>query len=342
MTIVLVSVLVTAHSRMQYLLQAVRSVVEQPGGDRCEIVVVKNFDNKNIDNELRALGVVLVNERSPSLGRKVAAGLRVTSGQVVCLLEDDDMFAPNKIATVKERFTANNELTYYHNNYLFIDAQGCPIKNDRFRRSSRNLLRKRGQIVVNGVETDGNLKCLSCIYPEFNNSCISIRRSALADSIDFLECSGMLVDEFIFFAGLASGGVSVIDSKVATYIRRHNENASGMGIESRSHQISRLSQLSTANVSGHEAVIAMMLERHRPDLERLARASYSVQAALSLLREPGHPPLSYAKAFKTLIRYNSTYPVQTRKALLPIVGLATLWPRFAQIVYQAMRPFGAG
>ena len=55
--IVKVSMIVTAYNRKDYLLSAVSSVAGQTlGKDLYEVVVVKNFEDKRIDDYIRGLG----------------------------------------------------------------------------------------------------------------------------------------------------------------------------------------------------------------------------------------------------------------------------------------------
>ena len=57
-----ISVVITAYNRRMFLLNAVNSVLEQTGSSRiCDITVVKNFVDEDIDGQLLKNSVKVIN-----------------------------------------------------------------------------------------------------------------------------------------------------------------------------------------------------------------------------------------------------------------------------------------
>ncbi len=97
-----VSVVVGAHTRVQFLKRAVESVRRQ-GVD--EIIVVKFARNPELDEELSKMGARVLLTKEPLPGGKFAEGVGVATGEVIAFLDDDDVLLPGKIRRVREVFS---------------------------------------------------------------------------------------------------------------------------------------------------------------------------------------------------------------------------------------------
>jgi glycosyltransferase involved in cell wall biosynthesis len=109
-----VSVVIPAHNRPAFLREAVRSVAEQTHGD-WELVVVDDGSSPPVDTTwLKATvgnrGVFLRHEVPYGVARAKNAGLRAATGDVVTLLDDDDLLQPNALAVVATAFQSHPEL----------------------------------------------------------------------------------------------------------------------------------------------------------------------------------------------------------------------------------------
>ena len=118
-----ISVIVIAYNRRKYLLQAVRSALQQTlPKDLYEVIVVKNFRDETIDRRLEEWGVANIYSDDTSQGGKIREALEVARGEVISVLEDDDEFLPEKLAGVYAAFKSGAD--YYHNGFVFINERG--------------------------------------------------------------------------------------------------------------------------------------------------------------------------------------------------------------------------
>ncbi|ADL19090.1 Glycosyl transferase [Acidilobus saccharovorans 345-15] len=124
----LISVIVTAHNRKQYLPYALRSLEAQTlPRDRFEVIVVKNFDDKESDEIILRNGWKNIITDVVPLGGKIAIGLEEARGDVVTFLEDDDMYFPERLSVVYKAFADLPGLIYLHNGQEVIDEGGSSL-----------------------------------------------------------------------------------------------------------------------------------------------------------------------------------------------------------------------
>ena len=109
-----ISIIVTAHDRKEYLRYAIQSAIDQRLEKRLyEIVVVKNFDNKELDELIEENGIESLKAKKDStIGEDLAAGIENSKGEVLCFLDDDDAFLPNKLKVVFDIFKNDDEIVY--------------------------------------------------------------------------------------------------------------------------------------------------------------------------------------------------------------------------------------
>jgi Glycosyl transferase family 2 len=138
-----VSAVVVAHDpgRAAMLRDAVASAA-QAGAD--EIVVVRPYAGPIESWEGRYRDV---RTTDPTLAGKQADGVEAATGDVVAFLDDDDLWKPEKVSVVRERFAARPDLIVLNHAYDQIDLQGRPLgpgtpANGRWILSSNLALRR--------------------------------------------------------------------------------------------------------------------------------------------------------------------------------------------------------
>jgi hypothetical protein len=118
-----VSAVVVAHDpgRASMLRDAVASAARS-GAD--EIIVVRPYAGPIESWEGRYKDV---RTTDPTLAGKQADGVDAATGDVVAFLDDDDLWKPEKVGVLRERFEARPDLILLNHAYDQIDVQGRPL-----------------------------------------------------------------------------------------------------------------------------------------------------------------------------------------------------------------------
>ena len=114
-----ISVIITAYNRKQFLINAIKSAVNQTLDKKYyEIIVIKNFRNDIIDNFISENNIIGIISNNYSLGGKLIEALNLAKGTIISFLEDDDLFTNNKLEIVYNKFKNYSNLCYYHNDTI--------------------------------------------------------------------------------------------------------------------------------------------------------------------------------------------------------------------------------
>jgi hypothetical protein len=222
-----ISVVIPAYSRRAFLVAAVRSVLSQRRTPAdAEVIVVKNFHDPEIDRFLDSEGIRVLDSGSALYGTMLAMGVRECTGDIVAILEDDDLFDRQKLARLREVFDRVPGLTFYHNDYAEIDVRGsaCPPSDQRREIDLRT--RSRAAEVVDDRDKVAAFDRMEDSVAEAHVSCLALPRDALLRVLRYLEPINIGADFFLFFVGLASSGPMMVDPGKFTLYRRHPANSS--------------------------------------------------------------------------------------------------------------------
>ncbi|ARM74917.1 glycosyltransferase family 2 protein [Acidianus manzaensis] len=210
----LISVVIIAHDRKKYLNDAITSVLNQSlRRNYYEIVLVKNFYDDKIDKICKENGIkeVFVSERA--VGYKASKGVENSSGDVICFLDDDDMFTEDKLSIIYEEFSKDQELVYIHNNINKIDDDGKILKNQHESTIVRN------KIFIT-EKTMNSAKLAFRNFAEFNSSSICIKKNILDTKV--LGKLYRSVDYFYLISAMYKLGKIQIDFRPLTLYRVHH------------------------------------------------------------------------------------------------------------------------
>jgi glycosyltransferase involved in cell wall biosynthesis len=213
-----ISVIITAYKRREYLKRAVDSVLNQTlPRDGYEVVVTKNFEF-DLDGEWSDLGVKLVFFDKPGLGARVADALLYCRGEVVCFLDDDDLWAPHKLEHVSKLFEDNPKLGYCRNSLVQFHGK-APIPDTAMGDISN-------QILINNPKG----KRLVDTLPVWNNSSASIKKNILETWSKYLAKVELAIDYFLLVAAYMSNARMLFSPPVLTYVRKHEQNTTSLGV----------------------------------------------------------------------------------------------------------------
>jgi glycosyltransferase involved in cell wall biosynthesis len=236
-----ISVIVTAYNRRKYLPFALRSLDAQTlPRDRFEVIVVKNFEDKESDDIISRNGWKDLYEDSTYHGRKVLVGLEESKGDVITVLEDDDLYVNNRLEDIYKAFTSYDRLVYFHNSQAVIDDKGNVLERPPF--PSKNLV--GGSTLIVDVDklhvfakkygmSVADLVLLTVrTLADTNNSSLAVRRSVLEANAHLLKELPTSVDLFIFASSLRASGLMYFTDEKLTLYRVHGGNwSSELGLK---------------------------------------------------------------------------------------------------------------
>ena len=245
-----ISVIVTAYNRRKYLPFALRSLEAQTlPRDKFEVIVVKNFDDKDSDDIISRNGWKEVYNDESYQGKFYLAGLEEVSGEVVTFLDDDDVYVPERLEAIYKAFTSYDRLVYFHNSQTIIDENGNAFERPPpflFIFISKNLV-GGSPIVIDVDRLRGLAKRYSVsvielapkvrAYAWHNSSSLAVRRGVLEADAHLLRELPIGLDLFIFASSLRAGGLMYFTDEKLTLYRVHGENWSLYGEDqfSRAH-----------------------------------------------------------------------------------------------------------
>lgn len=127
----LVSVLIANYNYANYIGQAIESVLEQTytnleiiicddGSTDCSCDVIESFVSK--DTRIK-----LIRQRNEGQASAFNTAYAATKGEIICFLDSDDLFYPQKIEKVVEVFLPNPKAGFCIHKVLPINAKGRKI-----------------------------------------------------------------------------------------------------------------------------------------------------------------------------------------------------------------------
>lgn len=224
------TVVVISHSRKEFILSALESVVNQSyDSDNIEIIVVKNFQDPVIDkfiSDNRGKNIIVSDK---SFGVKIATGIESSNSDFIAFLDDDDTWAKDKLSKVAEYFM-DPEVCYYHNNQLFVDKNGEPIGQENELKEVSKMV-KAGLLRLNKESPKSLVGEIYQVNPDFNLSSMVFRKSAIIEHIGLIRDFDTALDTLLFYLSLATGHDIILDPERLTYYRKHDANVSSLSMD---------------------------------------------------------------------------------------------------------------
>ncbi len=212
-----ISVVVTAHDRKEFLLECLKSLINQDlPKDFYEIIVVKNFKDNSIDDFIEENNIKCFYTESINIGEKFLIGSEKSKGDVISIINDDDKFTKDKLSTIYDIFKNEKNLIYYHNSFIEIDKEsketGRNVKLRNINTDTSNIKIKLIKKALSGLNT-------------FNDSCISIKKDIILKYRNELKNVAGNQDTILFLLSLLNNGLIILDSKKLTYFRTHKSTS---------------------------------------------------------------------------------------------------------------------
>lgn len=208
----MISVVICAHDRRNYLIEAIQSALNQTVERSIyEVIVVKNFMDDRIDAFMEQNGVISIVSDVPNLSDKQLLGIERSKGEMICFLDDDDLFEPEKLEIVLRTFAGAERTSFVHNGMLFVDPDGNKVQSGKH----------FAPIIYNSSNYDpGSIKRMISEMASYNASSMTIRRNMAIRYSQYLDKISREVDTFWFLCALDFGEtISVIPDSLTRYRR---------------------------------------------------------------------------------------------------------------------------
>jgi glycosyltransferase involved in cell wall biosynthesis len=246
----LVTVVIDTYNYGEYIEAAVESVLAQDYPlEKVEIVVVDDGSTDDTEERLQKFAGRINHLRKPNGGQASAFnfGFEHANGEIIALLDADDVWLPKKLKRICETFESNPEAgMVYHRVSLWkeaeddsVDSYFVPVSG-RIPESRKDLLR----------------------YPMVGTSCLAFRREALAGLLPLPEVLHSQADAYLTALIISVAPVVALPEFLARY-RLHGANLYQLNAEAAdSKQIENRMEMRAALL----AEIERWLELHGHDL----------------------------------------------------------------------------
>ena len=214
-----ITVLIVAWNRREFLSRAVQSILDQNIDiNLVEIIIVKNFSDKNLDHLIEEKGIVsIILDKENNLGMMLARGIEMSRGEIICFLDDDDAFFPNKLSYILELFKTTG-IIYYHNSYMRLSDLGNTRRSILYRK--KPLSKPFHGNFHSNEDVTFAIKSNSIT----NLSSVSVKRNALIKNLDDLRGINGATDYMMFYISMKFGGSFILDNKVFSIYYIHNSS----------------------------------------------------------------------------------------------------------------------
>jgi glycosyltransferase involved in cell wall biosynthesis len=220
-----ISVVVIAHERSQYLRQAVDSVLRQTlPRSAFEVVVVKDFQAPELDDFLDRNSVphFEMETTTTRAGEMFRVGVERSGGDILCFLDDDDRYSPDKLSYILDLFDSRPEVGYIHSRQRFVDVNGAPLPAQ-----PQHAHQGHDARIELKTATDYARASIVCGLT-FNNSSIQLRRDILMPWLDAFSRVQVNCDNFLALTAIVSGAGLLCTDRVLCDYRLHGSGSSGV------------------------------------------------------------------------------------------------------------------
>ncbi len=141
-----VSIIIINYNYARYLPDAIGSALGQSYAD-CEIVVVDDGSTDHSREVIEKYGTEIeaIFKENGGGNSALNAGLEASTGDIICLLDADDVFAPSKVKQVVEVFEAHPDIGSCFHSLDMMDKEGVRFPATPLRPSGEHDFRARAR-----------------------------------------------------------------------------------------------------------------------------------------------------------------------------------------------------
>ncbi len=212
MIVPLVTVLITTYNYGQFVEQAIDSVLSQDFlPDKIQILVVDDGSTDDTSERIKKYGSRIEYFYKPNGGQASALnfGIAKARGEIIALLDADDLFLPGKLARIAEAFQKDPALGMVYHRFQEWHVQTGERREYTF------------------VPISGDFRTVPHFFLRYHpmaTSCTSYRRTSLEPLLPIPEGIRMLADGYFVLLIPFLSHVLAISEFLAVY-RLHGENS---------------------------------------------------------------------------------------------------------------------
>ena len=216
------SVIVIAMDRKSFIVNAVVSVIKSKMliEKNIEIIVVKNFNDADIDEKLTSFGVKNIFSKNMGLGHKIIESLQFSNAEFILFLEDDDLFIDTKLRRFFDILNRFPDISMYHNSYENMNSSENPSLQRKALNPKHDILIEQSDI--KNVE---NIDLAMRKGATHNLSSMAVRRDILLSFSEILKQITFSLDHVLFLISIESDKPIFIDHSITTKINVHQSTS---------------------------------------------------------------------------------------------------------------------
>lgn len=234
----LVSILINNYNYGRFLSEAIDSALNQTYSN-IEVIVVDDGSSDNSHDIIKSYGNKIIPVLKENGGQASAfnAGFAASRGEIICFLDSDDLFKPEKIAEVTQVFDKHENIGWCFHDLEFLSKTP----------ESLAQVESTGSSGVYDLQADFKKGILNDKIPKFNvaTSGLCFKRSHLKQILPMPEAIRITSDDYIKFTtfGLTPGFVLL---KNLGLQRIHDNNAYTLRNDDKKRQLEAKIQVLTA------------------------------------------------------------------------------------------------
>ena len=207
-----ISVIIMAYKSVRFGNDAVNSVnCNEFDRSLYEVILVLMDPDDSAEYDPGSYSSVMI-YKGRKFGDCIMDSVRKCRGDVICFLDDDDIFFPGKLKTVYDYFTRYNDLSYLHNH--FVHNQNCvPVSTG-----------KTPEHIILNQENLHDFKRNSRKAYYLNNSSWSVKKAELIRAAQFISKVNLSLDVSLFSLAMSSAGKFIHIEKNLSMYRLHDKN----------------------------------------------------------------------------------------------------------------------
>lgn len=214
----LVSILINNYNYGSFLGSAIDSAINQIYSP-VEVIVVDDGSTDNSREIIASYGDQIIPILKPNGGQASAfnAGFAASRGEIICFLDSDDIFLPEKVAEVVKAFGERQDLGWCFHHLQSVDQNEKPLRDP----SDRDGLIREYDLREHIKK--GSLKDKLADLPSTSGLCF--RRSLLEQILPMPEAKTIgLNDAYLEFTSIGLSKGMMLDRELGLY-RIHGTNA---------------------------------------------------------------------------------------------------------------------